>query len=297
MAVIAALVAFALLSLMLGAAPAAVRGTAGRRPEEPQPARWSRSYDRYLEGEIAALVNLLHAHLEANGGYSKSLARANVSLQAMVKPEEVRLMIAYLMAENDKIRNKSADLQENLENSRAQIEQLRSNLAEAQELGLTDPLTTLRNRRGFDLALAKEVTGALAGKDPLCLVLADIDHFKKINDDYGHPVGDEILRRFAKLLSGNVKGRDTVARYGGEEFAVILPQTEMTSAMRLASQFKHQLESQVWVVNGSEPQVAKVTASFGIAQLRENDNSRTLVQRADANLYTAKSNGRNRIAS
>ena len=129
----------------------------------------------------------------------------------------------------------------------------------------------------------------------MCLVMGDIDRFKAINDTFGHQIGDEILKMFAKLLSSNVKGRDTVARFGGEEFAIILPETRLADAEHLTESIRSQLEGKELAVNNSGEPIGKITASFGIAQLGEHDDPDTLVQRADARLYEAKCAGRNRV--
>ncbi len=126
------------------------------------------------------------------------------------------------MIENENMRSRTAELQGNLEKSQRQIERLKSNLAAAEAQGLSDPLTGLKNRRSFDITLAAEIAAARTSSKPMCLIMADIDHFKSINDRYGHPAGDDVLRWFSKILQNNMKGRDTVARYGGEEFAIIL---------------------------------------------------------------------------
>ena len=129
----------------------------------------------------------------------------------------------------------------------------------------------------------------------MCLVMGDIDRFKGINDTFGHQIGDEILKMFAKLLSSNVKGRDTVARFGGEEFAIILPETKLADAEHLTESIRIQLEGKELAVNNSGAPIGKITASFGIAQLGERDDADTLIQRADARLYEAKCAGRNRV--
>ena len=161
---------------------------------------------------------------------------------------------------------------------------------------MRDPLTELNNRRCFDLNLAKEITDAHAQRSEMCLVMGDIDHFKSINDTFGHQIGDEILKMFAKLLSSNVKGRDTVARFGGEEFAIILPETGLRDAKQLTEGIRSQLEAKKLALNNSGEPIGKITASFGVAQLGEGDDADKLVQRADARLYEAKCAGRNRVA-
>jgi diguanylate cyclase len=246
--------------------------------------------------EIAKVLGLIKTQGEANANFSGVLVRANGELQEGLKADQVRNIISYLMVENDKMRNRTADLQVNLESSQRQIERLKSNLADAEEQGLSDPLTGLRNRRSFDIMLASQVASARNSTLPLCLIIADIDHFKSINDRYGHPTGDDVLKWFAKVLSSNMKGRDTVARYGGEEFAIIMPQTTIENAVTIAEQIKAQLNAQYWQKPGAPNTMLRVTSSFGVAQLTPGEGTSGLIARADAKLYEAKAQGRNRVA-
>jgi diguanylate cyclase len=260
------------------------------------PDQKQRASELQLDGELAVILRFMRTYVDANDSYSEALAQAHRNLPSLAKPEQVRAMVRFLIAENEKMQREGADLKKNLEQSRSQIEKLRWNLAEAQELGMRDPLTELNNRRCFDLNLAKEITDAHAQRSEMCLVMGDIDHFKSINDTFGHQIGDEILKMFAKLLSSNVKGRDTVARFGGEEFAIILPETGLRDAKQLTEGIRSQLEAKELALNNSGEPIGKITASFGVAQLGEGDDADKLVQRADARLYEAKCAGRNRVA-
>lgn len=250
-----------------------------------------------LDQELAVILRFMKTYVDANDSYSRSLAQVHKNLPSLTKPEQVRTMVKFLIAENEKMQRDADDLKNNLETSRTQIEKLRWNLAEAQELGLRDPLTALSNRRCFDLNIAKAITEAHAQKSAMCLVMGDIDHFKAINDTFGHQIGDEILKMFAKLLSSNVKGRDTVARFGGEEFAIILPETGLDDAALLTENIRSQLAEKELAINTSGQPIGKITASFGVAQLGDRDDPESLVQRADARLYEAKCAGRNRVAA
>jgi diguanylate cyclase len=277
------------------------RPTTSARAAPPAPAATEtgefESRTLQLDREAAAILKLVQSYLEAGQRYSVSLAQANKSLPKIASPEEVGIIVKFLIAENAKMQHEASDLRKRLEQSQSQIEKLRSNLVEAQEMGMKDPLTSLNNRRGFDASLAKEVAGARALETALCLVMADLDNFKKINDEFGHPVGDEILKLLAAVLGDNVRSRDCVARYGGEEFAIILPETELEDAKRLTERVRSQLESKKLALNDSGRQIGKITASFGIAQLRENDDAESLIKRADDKLYEAKCAGRNRVAA
>lgn len=250
-----------------------------------------------LDKEAAAILRLVKAYVDAGERYSVSLAQAGRNLSTLATSDEVGVIVRFLIAENAKMQFEAGDLRAKLEQSQSQIEKLRSNLAEAQEVGLRDPLTALSNRRGFDAKLAREIADAKSHAAAMCLVLGDIDNFKAINDAFGHVMGDEILKLVARVLEENVRSRDTVARYGGEEFAVILPQTELEAATHLTERVRSLLEAKRLVVNESNREIGKITASFGIAELREGDDAETLIQRADARLYQAKRAGRNRVAA
>jgi diguanylate cyclase len=272
--------------------------TSKAAPPQPQPephplAKKLQNAEQQLDSELAVILRFIRTYVDANDSYANALAQAHRNLPSLTKPEQVRTMINFLIAENEKMQHDAAELERNLENSRSQIEKLRWSLAEAQELGLRDPLTALSNRRCFDINLAKEIEEARAQGSDMCLVMSDIDRFKSVNDTFGHQIGDEIIKVFARLLSSNVKGRDTVARFGGEEFAIILPETGLEDAQTLTENIRRQLEVKQLAVNTSGEPIGRVTASFGVAQLSVLDDAETLVQRADAKLYEAKAAGRN----
>jgi diguanylate cyclase len=253
--------------------------------------------DREMHGEVVKIIGILKNQEEVTTSFSKALDKANDQLPDSMTPDKVKLVVSYLMVENENMRKRTAELQSSLESSQRQIERLKSNLAAAEAQGLSDPLTGLKNRRSFDLTLAAEVSSARTSLKPLSLVMADIDHFKSINDRYGHQSGDDVLKWFARILSNNMKGRDTVARYGGEEFAIIMPQTTLENAAMLAGQIKAQLEQQFWKKPGAPNTMLRVTASFGVAQLSDGEGTSGLISRADAKLYESKSKGRNRVAA
>lgn len=263
---------------------------------EPSPGLAS-SVEREVHSEVAKIIALLGSQVEANASFNAALVKAREQMPDSLKPDQVRMVISYLMIENESMRKRTSELQGNLERSQRQIESLKSNLAAAEAQGLSDPLTGLKNRRGFDLTLATEIAAARSGGKPMSLVMADIDHFKSINDRYGHPAGDDVLKWFSRILSSHMKGRDTVARYGGEEFAIILPQTPLDTAAMLAGQIKQQLEQQLWKKPGAPNTMLRVTASFGVAQLIDGEGTSGLIQRADAKLYESKAGGRNRVAA
>ena len=156
-------------------------------------------------------------------------------------------------------------------------------------------MTALGNRRFFDNALAEEASRAREFGDDLCIALADIDHFKAINDNFGHVAGDMVLKLFAELLVMNIRSEDIAARIGGDEFAILFPATRLADASATVGRMRAQLENKQWEVAASGERIGAVTASFGVARLNAAEPAEELVRRADAKLYEAKSSGRNWI--
>jgi diguanylate cyclase len=264
-------------------------------PPAPEVDQAEAEAERGLTDSLERIVALLNSHSESSRIYSLALEQAGRSLIEATSPEQLRLAIGYLITENNKMRKETTDLQGSLKESQLQIENLRSNLAEAEETGMRDALTAVWNRRAFDKMLAHQVQESQRKQEALSLIFADIDHFKKINDRFGHQIGDEVIRLVAATLSRNVKGKDIVARYGGEEFALILPQTSIENAVSVAQQIKLQLEKQRWAIGKQREVLGTVTASLGVAQLQPRETRDGLVQRTDKKLYDAKNKGRNCI--
>lgn len=162
---------------------------------------------------------------------------------------------------------------------------------ELQHLATTDTLTGLRNRRAFKEFAEMEIKRAERHGNALSLVMFDIDHFKRINDTFGHLIGDEVLVHVAKLIGERIRASEILARWGGEEFILLLPQTDMENAVHLAGELRTLMQANAF------PQVGAVTASFGVTQFSPGDSMDSLLHRVDIALYRAKENGRNQVAS
>lgn len=181
---------------------------------------------------------------------------------------------------------------------RAMLKFLTSGNVEAQyheeiyRLMTIDGLTQVHNKRFFGETLEKEFARSVRYKHPFALVVFDIDHFKKVNDTYGHLAGDEVLRRVGHLVQGKVRTNDTVARIGGEEFAVLLPEVPIEGGVILAEKLRKLIEEEVFSHEGT---TIPVTISLGVAAWREGiENAEDLLKAADEKLYEAKRSGRNR---
>lgn len=170
-------------------------------------------------------------------------------------------------------------------------EMLRQNENRIRELMLTDPLTGLGNRRHLDERLQAEFSRAQRYNNSLCVVMTDIDHFKGINDTYGHNIGDHVLKMFATHLQEAVRASDFVARFGGEEFILVLPETTLQGALLLAERIRATLERKDF--SGIE---RRITASFGVTVTKKGDTLEEILLRADRALYVSKETGRNRVS-
>jgi two-component system, cell cycle response regulator len=163
-----------------------------------------------------------------------------------------------------------------------------------EQQALVDGLTGLANRRLCTAALEKELARAERFEEPLALVLADIDDFKRINDRWGHPTGDEVLKAFAETLNANVREIDLAGRWGGEEFALLLPGTDLNGGRELAERVRRALANHE--LTAPDGEVVRVTASFGVAAFPEAQSQTQLVAASDGALYEAKRSGKNRVA-
>ena len=178
----------------------------------------------------------------------------------------------------------------------ARVETLQKNLIQAEEQLSLDPLTRITNRGAFERAVARAVKHPHRTKVPLSLAMLDIDHFKKINDTYGHPIGDRVILCVAQWITAAVRHTDLVARYGGEEFVVILEDADLSAAEKRFTAVLKQIADRSFEYQADgETRALRFTMSCGVAQFAAGESAQDLVHRADQALYDAKKSGRNRV--
>ncbi|MFY9693636.1 MAG: GGDEF domain-containing protein [Xanthobacteraceae bacterium] len=245
--------------------------------------------------EIKQVISTIDAAAGSATSYSKRLSLATEKLAQAKDGEALRAVIEHLVQGAKEMEQNNKTLETSLASSRQEIEQLQQNLETVRLESVTDPLTTLSNRKYFDAALAKGIAEATENNEPLSLLMADIDHFKGFNDQYGHLTGDQVLRLVALAVKQNVKGRDVAARYGGEEFIISLPNTTLQSAITVADHVRRAVMTKELMRRSNGERLGRVTISIGAAVLHPGDTAQLLIERADKCLYAAKRNGRNRV--
>jgi diguanylate cyclase len=246
-------------------------------------------------GEIDDVMNLITEALAMSARYDDSLSGASRKLEVAQSREQVKTVVGSLMKSTREMRDTNKALEDRLTLSKSEISNLQQSLEAIRAESLTDPLTGLGNRKYFDRSIDSAVQNALASGEPLSLLMFDIDHFKSFNDSYGHLTGDQVLRLVGMSLRQTIKGQDITARYGGEEFAVVLPNTALRQALTVADHIRRAVMAKELKKKSTGEILGRVTISVGVSMLKPGDDTDSLIERADACLYAAKRNGRNRV--
>lgn len=246
-------------------------------------------------GEIDQMMSLIEVALSHNGEYRENLSTATEELKTTHSAEKLRAVVRNLLMKTQENEENSRLLESHLRQTRDQVSQLQQHLEVVRNESYTDPLTSLYNRKYFDQALLRTIEDTVASGKPLSILMADIDHFKAFNDNYGHLTGDQVLRLVANAIKSNVKGQDLACRFGGEEFVVILPDTSMRAAVAAAENIRRAVMTKELVRRSTSETLGRITLSLGVATWNGNDTAHSVIERADTCLYAAKNAGRNRV--
>lgn len=229
--------------------------------------------------------------------YEHSLSDCVEKLSTELSIDALRDLVAELVSSTHQMRASSQLLQAHLEKSQREADALRAELVEVTAKANTDALTGLANRHAFEQRLAELNRDPDEASQERCVIVADIDKFKSINDTYGHLFGDKILKTVAATLSSIIKGKDLAARFGGEEFVVLLPSTPPQGAMALAESIRASIERKRIFNPKTGEELRRITVSLGAANCLHGETIEQTLARADEALYRAKANGRNRTES
>ncbi|WP_321326348.1 GGDEF domain-containing protein [Thiomicrorhabdus sp.] len=248
-----------------------------------------------VQNLLIDLLEELEFWLEKSKANEEFVALEIAELSKFELPGEVKTCLnERVMPKIHSIFDDTNRLKTQVSHSATEITQLKNELEKAHKVANTDELTGIPNRRGFNEIIKNLALSADTEDYSFALLLVDIDYFKNINDEYGHLIGDSVLRYLAKQLNAETKGKDSIARIGGEEFVILLPQTNYENAFRVAENLRQKVECNRLKVKNSEKTLS-LTISVGVSIYERGENLEKLIDRADKALYQAKNSGRNKI--
>ncbi|TXJ05382.1 MAG: diguanylate cyclase [Aeromicrobium sp.] len=244
---------------------------------------------------LGGLLDNVRSADRSTSGFQASLTENITRLDKAQDPADLRAVAQNLLQATVAANASNAALQKDLEATEQEAQQLRSELDKHRREAMTDPLTGLLNRRGMEIETARVIDFA-PGSDAAMLVM-DIDHFKKINDTYGHAVGDVVIRKVAETMAEIAPGEAVTARFGGEEFVILLPGASCDAARALAEKVRTTIARLRLVRRHDKLAIAPFTISVGVAARAHEEPVAALFDRADKALYEAKHGGRNRVVT
>lgn len=246
-----------------------------------------------LQEIVEGLIGDINAAGQSASGFRSSVEENIARLEGGQGDATVRGVAADLLAAAIKAHASNETLRKNLEAADQEARKLRGELDRHRRDALIDPLTGLLNRRGLDHRL-EEIHGFGEG-DSLAMVVLDIDHFKRVNDTYGHAVGDVVIRHVAQAMRTSVRAEDVTVRFGGEEFVIVMPRMSLEEAETVAESIRVRVERLRLTRRQDQLKLDPFTISLGVATRRAGEDFDGLFARADQALYAAKNSGRNRV--
>ncbi len=252
---------------------------------------------RELQNILTEMVTQLSASSSGIENRGNTLNTYADELNKAASLDIITKIAKNIITETKSVVQSSKALKNQLDSAQSKINVLTQELEGVKKTAQTDSLTTLLNRHGFDENMAKIMEGKDNFHEPLSVIMLDIDHFKKFNDQYGHLVGDNVLKMLGKHLKNHIKGQDIAARFGGEEFILVLPKTPIKGAYLLAQQIRLGVADMKLKIKDTGEPIDQITISLGVALLKSDESLDAAIKRADDALYRAKNQGRNRAVT
>lgn len=253
------------------------------------------TWGQRIQATASQIIEALASAGTNTAHYGEALKDFSGNIADATNVADIRGLVEGIMDATRVMDGHVRRLQAQVEGSTQEIVDLREKLEVSRKEALTDALTGLANRKCFDERLMAASKTADEGDETLCLVLADIDDFKRFNDRFGHGFGDQVLKLVAHTLVLGIKGRDTASRFGGEEFALILPNTPLQGAVTVAENMRKAIAAKKLARKGETKTIGTITLSFGVTQYSPGEPLEILVRRVDELLYRAKRLGKNRV--
>ena len=265
-----------------------------------------KTYLRDREKEIWDIIDLQRTAIggldSENRVYNRKVFEQSEKIEAITLLDDIKSIKSKLKKEveniQETVRRKQEQDKRQMDELAKQINLLNLELKEAKTKGMTDSLTKAYNRGAFDGYIRRLVDQNIIKRSPFSLLILDIDDFKKINDTYGHPIGDRVLVALVRKCNELIRQQDFLARYGGEEFAIVLPEASLRNAMKKAQRLRKAIAGTRYTSNKEDKgEILSITVSIGVSSFQKNDSVAAVIERADKALYMAKKTGKDRVVS
>jgi len=245
-----------------------------------------------LTDELSQVTGMIRAAVASADQYDKELHGGSEVMEATSDQADLKEAVKLLIGATKTMKQENSTLKKQLEAAKSRSDNLKNEIDLIRTESLTDPLTLVGNRQYFNDALANTITKARDNGAPVTLLFVDVDHFKRFNDQYGHQVGDDVLRLVASKLKSSVRDGE-IARYGGEEFGIILYNKTLPIGQLIAERIRLAIESTELQARSTTEKLHNISVSIGVAEWKRTATVDDLVRRADEALYAAKRRGRN----
>ena len=254
-------------------------------------------FDQSLKRLITNLIDKMDTWNDKVSDQTDDLSSVSENLsQDNIGQEELKNLTNMLVSTANSMKEASSEFHSEMLSSQNEITQLKKDLIEAKSEMMTDELTQVGNRKSFNNAIIELSEEAKEAPASLSLIMADIDFFKRFNDNFGHLVGDSVLRYFSNVIKKNKQPTESIFRYGGEEFGILIANSNVKSVMKRAEQIRTDIEGSNLKLKDSTKKIGTITSSFGVSTYKgESDTIDEFIDRADKALYLAKEKGRNQV--